>query len=94
MLRAETTADQADQVSTSRAAPQGAIILEPHEIEALRARIRADGDAAIVRTTGVGRTALMRACAGLPVRRGTAALVRIGLMASAACSSASERGAV
>ncbi len=56
-------------------------VLSDAEREALRDRIRREGEPALIRVSGVSRNALVRAVAGLPSRLGTLALIRDALSA-------------
>lgn len=51
--------------------------LGPDTVAAVRDAVRRQGIAPVARKLGVDRSALTRVLAGLPVRRGTAALVRL-----------------
>ncbi|TKC98601.1 hypothetical protein [Polyangium fumosum] len=57
------------------------IALSVDELRALRRLIEKMGERAVVAELNVSRQALGRTLAGLPVRRGTLALVRAGLAA-------------
>lgn len=61
------------------ATKHGTVVLEPVEVTALRQRIAVVGEARVCKETDTSRDSLARAVGELPIRKGTAALIRIGL---------------
>lgn len=74
-----------NQARATRSVPTGIPLNDQRRVELL-AQIRSRGESAVMVASGVSRIAMVRAAAGLGVRRGTLRLLEDGLDRLAAAS--------
>lgn len=65
-------------MNTAQARQEGRA-LEPHELDAMRAFVEQFGEESAAQQFLIGRQTIVRALSGLPLQRGTVALIRLTL---------------